>query len=109
MGRGTSKVGGGSGGSSGGTTGKTNSVSGKPFDANDWKTWTPGTKVEFNMGDDLVMGEDRGGRSSGSWVSGTVKSIHKDHIIVDVPTVSDHMWLEDFNAKQYRVKKSKRG
>lgn len=34
----------------------------------------------------------------GKWYKGTVKEIHDDHIIVDIPDISNHMWFEeDFN------------
>lgn len=34
----------------------------------------------------------------GKFYDGTVKETYEDHIIVDVPEISDHMWYEkDFN------------
>lgn len=30
----------------------------------------------------------------GKFYKGTVKEIYDDHIIVDVPEISDHMWYE---------------
>lgn len=27
--------------------------------------------------------------------SGTVKEVYEDHIIVDIPMISDHMWYEN--------------
>lgn len=29
------------------------------------------------------------------WYDGTVKETYKDHIIVDVPMISDHCWYEE--------------
>lgn len=29
------------------------------------------------------------------WAKGTVKETYVDHIIVDIPSISDHMWFED--------------
>ena len=72
MGRGSSKAGGGSAGKS---------ISGKPFNANDWKTWTVGTKVTYHWED-------------GGTTPGIVKEIHNDHLIVNVPAYSD-LWLDD--------------
>lgn len=127
MGRGTSKAGGGSGGSTvktysreeymemhgagasgGGSTKATNSVSGKSFNASDWKTWTPGTKIEYQMEGDYSFMDDTARQTIGAyWVDGTVKKVDGDHLIVDVPDVSDHMWLDEDFAEKYRVKRRK--
>lgn len=74
---------------------------------NDYKTWTVGTKVEFNGGDDFGVAEGVGRRGiKGKWESGTVKEVHSDHIIVDVPGTSSHMWLDEDTASQFRLAKS---
>lgn len=31
----------------------------------------------------------------GTFYPGTVKETYEDHIIVDVPEISDHMWYEE--------------
>lgn len=37
-----------------------------------------------------------------NYYTGTVKETHPDHIIVDVPEVSDHCWFENgFNMDVY--------
>lgn len=102
MGRGTSKAG--SGGI--GTAGSAKSISGKPFNANDYKTWTVGTKVEYNGGDDFGFSEGQVRRGlQGKWQDGTVTEVHNDHLIVNVPSVSTHLWLDDDTKEQFRVKR----
>ena len=31
----------------------------------------------------------------GKFYDGTITEMHKDHIIVDVPNISDHCWFEE--------------
>lgn len=31
----------------------------------------------------------------GKFFNGTVKETYEDHIIIDVPEISDHMWYEE--------------
>lgn len=47
-----------------------------------------GQKVKYKIIDDYTE-EFKG------WASGTVKETYEDHIIVDIPTISNHMWFED--------------
>jgi hypothetical protein len=99
----SSKAGGG-GSANASKSGTRESISGKPFDANDFTTWTKGTEVEFDASDDTFGWYSRQ-MSGQKWDSGVVKEVHDDHLIVDVPAVSDHMWLDADNAELYRVKK----
>ena len=105
MGRGSSKISGSGGGNAGG--GALQSMSGKPFDANDFTTWTVGTKVEYLEEGDVFPGPNgqvvQG--TSSKVVSGTVKEVYPDHLIVDVPSISDHMYLDETFADLYRAKK----
>lgn len=34
--------------------------------------------------------------------TGTIKEIHSDHIIVDCPGISDHLWFDDDNMDMLR-------
>jgi hypothetical protein len=46
-----------------------------------------GQKVRYLSDDDF------GGRAT--WHKGTVTQTYEDHIIVDIPDISDHMWFEE--------------
>lgn len=43
--------------------------------------WQVGQKVRYN--------------ADGVWCKGTVKEVYEDHVIVDVPGISDHCWFEE--------------
>jgi hypothetical protein len=32
---------------------------------------------------------------TGGWHNGEIKEIHPDHVIVDIPDISDHCWFEE--------------
>lgn len=110
MGRGTSKAGGersaGVGGGNGAATSGRASISGRPYDANDWKTWTVGTKVEYSEEGDFVQGENGMVKGvAGRTLDGTVTEVHDDHLIIDVPSVSDHMWMDKDFIEFFRGKR----
>ena len=86
-----------------------NSISGKPFNANDYTTWQVGQEVLMRNEADVgfMDGRIRRGANAG-YSEGVVKEVHADHLIIDVPNVSDHMWLEDFNADMFKAKPKKR-
>ena len=79
------------------------SVSGKPFNANDWTTWTVGTKVEAKN-DDVYSNGKVAANGPKKWIPGTVTEVHKDYIIVTDNTNTKHYVDKDF-AERYRVKK----
>lgn len=33
-------------------------------------------------------------RMDGKFFKGTIKEVHEDHLIIDIPDVSDHCWFE---------------
>ena len=43
----------------------------------------------FNVGQKVRCNMD------GTFCKGTVKEIYSDHIIVDIPDISDHCWFEN--------------
>ena len=82
------------------------SISGKPFNANDYKTWDVGTEVMMKMQGD-VYETDKGvsrGKDTGYIYPGKVVEVHKDHLIVDVPSYSDHLWVDDNFADLFKAK-----
>ena len=93
MGRGSSKAGSGN-----------NSVSGKPFNPTDWKTWTKGTQVQYNGSDDvgIVDGEVRRNKRE-IWDDGVVKEVHSDHLIVS--SDGTNLWLDADTADLFRIKR----
>lgn len=109
MGRGSSKAGGSSGGGGAALNNSLESISGKPFDKNDFTTWTVGTEVRYAMDGDIYETDDGAfqGESSGYIYPGTVREVHEDHLIIDVPIISDHMWVDaDIGADDFIAVKS---
>ena len=90
-------------------TDKGHSISGKPFNATDFKTWEVGQDVIYNPHErdiGFVDGQLRQGTATKD-MAGKVKEVHEDYLIVDVPSISDHMYLDADNAKDYRAKKKR--
>ena len=121
MGRGSSKAGGAGGG--GFTTinkpgqrqlspSTRETMSGKPFDAKDPSTWPVGTQVRYKAEDDYYSVDDVSFtvKDNNSY-PGTVRAVYDDHIIVDIPIISDHMWFEAGDGDRIRAveKPKKRG
>lgn len=46
-----------------------------------------GQKVRVRKGNNILDGY--------GWNKGTVKEVYEDHIIIDIPEVSDHCWFEE--------------
>lgn len=42
--------------------------------------WKVGQKIRYNC--------------EGNWYKGEVKEVYPDHLIVDCPDISDHLWFE---------------
>lgn len=51
--------------------------------------WKVGQKVRYLSDDEVVYG------GLATWHNGTVTQTYEDHIIVDIPDISDHMWFEE--------------
>ena len=107
MGRGASKAGGSSNRSSERKgTGK-QSVSGKAFNANDWETWTVGTKVEYNAGNDYGIMDNQVRRSTKEFkYDGVVTQIGDDHIIVRAD--DSNLRVDKDTAFMFKAKKNRR-
>ncbi len=89
-------------------TSKGHSISGKPFNANDYTTWQVGQEVQMQNERDvgIVDGQIRRGADRG-YSDGIVKEVHSDHLIVSVPNVSDKMWVDEDTASMFRAKKKR--
>lgn len=79
------------------------SVSGKPFDANDWTTWTVGTKVE-TANDDIYASGRRVASGPQRTRTGTVTEVHDNYIVVTDFTNTRNYVDKDI-APRYKVRK----
>ena len=52
--------------------------------------------TELNEGEEIIYTVDELPDLYGLY-SGTVAAVYDDHIIVDVPKISDHLWIDEDN------------
>lgn len=67
-----------------------------------WRTWKVGTKIEYRENSDayeLGLSSDPGNK----WIKCEVKNVYPDHLIIDIPGISSHMWLDDIIAENFRL------
>lgn len=102
MGRGTSKVGGTGRGSSAGGRNATKSISGKPFDSNDYTTWTIGTQVV--MKDSEIESIVRGrAKYKTVYYEGKVTEINGNRLTVTIDGIE--YLVTDYTKKDFKAKK----
>ena len=82
------------------------SISGRPWNEKDLSTWNVGTEIMYHMGDDLYSVDDVAFTTEGGWHKGVVREVHDDHLIVDVPIYSDHLWIDKDSQDHIRATKS---
>lgn len=88
-------------------SGENKSVSGKPFNAKDWKTWTKGTEVLYQEESDFGIADGvlRKG-VKGNLISGIISKVGDDHVIVKAED-GTNLWLDKDTKSMFRVKKKK--
>ena len=49
----------------------------------------------FKIGQKVRVKDGDGYFEKVHWMDGTVKETYEDHIIIDIPEISDHCWFEE--------------
>ena len=68
-----------------------NSISGKPFDANDYTTWTPGTTFDFSREGDIGSAEGKTRRTSARTLKGVVEEVRGNTLVVDIDSIGRYV------------------
>ena len=51
--------------------------------------WKVGQEVRYLLDEEVRFG------GKATWHKGTVTDVFEDHILVDIPDISDHIWFEE--------------